>query len=100
LWPVDSFLTLNRPHSILGILNLSSSYSADRPDPSNASWHVLLLAKLLDGSWPVGVFSRDLGTIAFESDHASADSHYGILIISICVIKVLIGVLLSNLAVV
>ena len=101
LGPVDSFLALDGPHPILRVLDASSTRgnSADRSNPSDASWHVLL-PKLLDSSWPVGVFSRDLGTISFESNHASAYSHDGILISSIGVVEVLIGVLLRNLAVV
>lgn len=81
LWSVDSFLTLDGPHSILRVLGTSSDI-ADGANASNSSWHILL-AILLDGPWPVRVLATDLWTIALKPNHASTDAHYSVIIVGV-----------------
>jgi len=89
LWPVDSFLALDVSYAVLRVVHASNcAYWSD------ASWHVLL-SKLFNGPWSVGILGWDLGTVTLEPYHSSTDAHNSILI-SWSIIKVLTrGILLT-----
>lgn len=78
---VDTFLTLNRSHAKLSLLNTANSDLTNRSDASNSG--TALSTKVLDVSRPIlVVLARNLGTVAFEANHTSTYTYDGILILA------------------
>lgn len=96
LRPIDTFLTLNGSYSVLGWLNSSCTDCSDGSYTAHARHVLLLTSKLFHSSWSIRVFARDLRTISFKPNHASADAHDCILIVHISVVKTLILLLLLS----
>jgi hypothetical protein len=87
-------LALDCANAKLRILQSTGSDLADGANAAYSSRHLCTLrSELLNGSWSVlAVFPRHLWAVALQSDHAGADTDYGIVTnLSLAVCKVLVA---------
>ena len=77
---INTFLALNCSHAKLGLLHATNL--SNRANTTDSSRDSSLSAKVLDIPWPILiVFAGNLGTVAFQANHTTADSNYRILIL-------------------
>jgi len=95
LWSIYTLLALYRSYTIAWWLDSSVPDCTNISNSSNTGWHAILSWwKLFDSSWSIWIFSRNFGTVTFQSNHTTTNTHYGLLISHLTLIVVTLVLLL------